>query len=352
MKIISTMALALLSSTIYLPGTVQASPKPSIQVAQQRVFASDIESFTVYPVQRLDPGTELFFVLRGTPYSRATLTIPNAVQNLPMREVRPGVYEASYIIRDWDRISENTAVRATLQTGDRISSARLQQPLVADYGYGRDDYGYSDRRFQSLSINRFTAEPVQRLDPGTTLNFTLIGTPNATATFSIEGVAYNIPMREESNGVYRGEYTIRRQDYFPRSDATVTASLQSGNQVIRSRLDGDLFAGYDDGFNTAELPLEIITPQENARVSGRVEVQGRSAPNATVNVNVQATSSLAGLFGFERNLLERTIRADEQGNFSFAFNPTISIPGTRYEVNLSATRGDRTNEETLVLFQE
>ncbi|MFB2981821.1 hypothetical protein [Microseira sp. BLCC-F43] len=342
MKIISTIALALLSSTIYLPEIAQAGPKPSIQVAQLRVFAPEIDSFTLYPVQRLDPGTELFFVLRGTPYARATLTIPNAVQNLPMREVRPGVYEASYIIRDWDRISENTAVRATLQRGDRISSTRLQQPLVA---------GYSDRRFQSLYINRFTAQPVQQLNPGTTLNFTLIGTPNATATFSIEGVAYNIPMREVSNGVYRGGYTIRRQDYFPRSAGTVTASLQSGNQVIRSRLDRDLFAGYDDGFNTAELPLEIITPQENARVSGRVEVQGRSAPNATVNVNVQATSSLAGLFGFQRNILERTIRSDEQGNFSFAFNPAISIPGTRYEVNLSATRGDQTSEQTLVLFQ-
>ncbi|MBE9185702.1 hypothetical protein IQ270_13590 [Microcoleus sp. LEGE 07076] len=338
----TTIALALLSSIIYLPEIARASPKPPIQIAQQRVFGSEIESFTSYPVQRLEPGTELFFVLRGAPYSRATLTIPNAVQNLPMREVQPGVYEASYVIRNGDRISENTAVRANLQQGDRISSTRLQQPLVA---------ANSDRRFQSLSVDRFSAQPVQQLEPGTTLNFKLLGTPNSTATFSIEGVAYNIPMREESNGLYTGEYTIRRQDYFPPEGAMVTASLQSGNQVIRSRLDRELIASDNGSSNTAEIPLEILTPKENARVSGTVEVEGRSAPNATVNVKVQATSSVAGLFGFERNILERTIKADEQGKFSFAFKPSISLPGTRYDVNLSASRGDRTSEETLVLFQ-
>lgn len=338
----TAIGLVLLGSTIYLPEIAQASPKPSIQVAQRRVVGSEIDSFTAYPVQRLDPGTELFFVLRGAPYSRATLTIPNAVQNLPMREVQPGVYEASYMIREGDRISENTVVRANLQQGDRISSTRLQQPLVA---------GYNDRDFQSLSINRFTARSVQQLAPGTTLNFKLLGTPNATANFSIEGVANNIPMREESNGVYTGEYTIRSQDYFPPAGAAVTASLQSGNQVIRSRLDRELIAGDEGSSNTAEIPLEIITPKENARVSGTVEVEGRSAPNATVNVNVEATSSVAGLFGFERKILERTIRADEQGKFSFAFKPSISLPGTRYEVNLSSSRGDRTSEETLVLFQ-
>lgn len=338
----TAIGLALLSSVIYLPGIARANPKPSIQVAQQRELGSDIDSFTLYPVQRLDPGTELFFVLRGTPYSRATLTIPNAVQNLPMREVQPGVYEASYMIRQGDRISENTAVRANLQQGNRITSTRLQQPLLA---------GNSDRRFPSLSINRFTARSVQQLDPGTTLNFKLLGTPNATATFSIEGVAYNIPMREESNGLYIGEYTIRRQDYFPPAGAMVTASLESGNQVIRSRLDRELIASDNGSSNTAELPLEIITPKENARVSGTVEVEGRSAPNATVNVKVQATSSVGGLFGFERNILERTVKADEQGLFSFAFRPNISLPGTKYEVNLSASRGDRTSEETLVLFQ-
>ena len=339
----TTIALTLLSATICFPEIARASPKGSIQVAQQRVLSSDIDSFTAYPVQRLESGTELYFVLRGTPYSRATLTIPNAVQNLPMREVQPGVYEVSYMIREGDRISENTVVRANLQQGDRISSARLQQPLVNSY---------SDRRFQSLSINRFSAPPVKQLDPGTRLNFTLTGTPNATATFSIEGVAYNIPMREGSNGVYTGGYTIRRQDYLPPEGAKVTASLQSGNQVIRSRLDRDLVAGDDSSVKTAEIPLQIITPEENARVSGTVKVEGRSAPNATVNVEVQANSSVAGLFGFKRNILDRTIKADDQGNFSFAFNPTIALPGTRYEVNLSSNSGDRTSEQTLVLFQK
>lgn len=63
---------------------------------------------------------------------------------------------------------------------------------------------------------------------------------------------------------------------------------------------------------------------------------GAAFPNTTLDVNVEASTSLAGLIGFNRNVFNRRITTDSQGSFNFAFNPTLSVPGTRYEVSLNA----------------
>lgn len=356
-KSFSTIAAALLSSAAFLPQVAQASPENSVLLAQQ-YNTPQIDSFTVDRVNRLTPGSKLTFTLEGTPNSRATLTIGNVARNITMQEIEPGVYQGRYTIRSADRFSENTIVRANLQRGDRISSARLQQPLVT--GYANNDYPTNDRTNQSLSVENFSVQPVDRLEPGTQLDFTLNGTPNARATFSIDGIAYNQPMREVSPGTYRGEYVIRRQDNISNSGIRATARLQSRGEVVSANLDRNLVAsnGYDrynDGYNysNSQLPLEIITPEYNSRISGRtVEVRGRSAPNTTVNVNVRAANSLGGFVGLQRDIFSRSIQTDNSGYFSFNFEPSIVIPGTRYEVNLNASNGNRTNEETLVLFQQ
>lgn len=350
-KLFSNMiAIATLGVVLGSPTFAQAQLKPASLLAQQRYDAPQIDSFRVNPVSQLSPGTELVFTLQGTPNSQAMLTIGNTVRNLPMREVEPGYYEGRYTIRSRDQLTENTFVRANLQRNNQVSSVRLQQPLTTAATDGN-----GSNTAQSPVIDRFTVQPVQQLAPGTELNFTLIGTPNSKAMFSIDGVTFNQPMRETSSGTYQGQYVLRRQDYFPSSGTTVTASLQAGNQVVRARLDQSLVANNGSNTNTStstsQLPLEVLSPQNNSQVSGAVEVQGRSAPNATVNVSVQAKTSLVGLVGFDRNILNRTIEADAQGNFSFSFNPVIPVPGTQYQVSLNATKGNQTNEEKLVLIQ-
>lgn len=348
----TTIALAFLSALIGSPAVAQTESRV---VAQQNVSALQIDSFTANSVNQLTPGTELTFTLQGTPNSRASLTIGNTARNLPMREIEPGVYEGRYVIRTVDSLTADTVVRANLQRGDQITSARLSQPLVATTGTTPVQNSQSGNQSTSaLAIDRFTAQPVQQLEPGTTLNFTLTGTPNAKATYSIEGVTYNQPMQEVSSGNYQGQYVIRRQDDFANANNNrVIASLQSGNQVVRAQLEQNLFANSSTtNPNPTQLPLEVLSPENNSRVRGTVEVRGRSLPNTTVAVNVQASTSLAGIVGLDRNILNRTVSTDAQGNFSFSFRPTLTVPGTRYEVSLSASNGNQKNEETLVLIQQ
>jgi len=79
------------------------------------------------------------------------------------------------------------------------------------------------------------------------------------------------------------------------------------------------------------MPLTILSPAPNTRIKGSVEVTGHSAPQTTINVKVKANNSFAGVVGINRDVFDRDIQTDAQGNFKFDFQSTIGIPGTRCE---------------------
>jgi hypothetical protein len=86
-----------------------------------------------------------------------------------------------------------------------------------------------------LAINRFVAQPVDKLDPGTELKFVAEGTPGAKASFTIENVAANIPMRETAPGRYEGSYTLRRLDKIS-GGVPIAATLEANGQWVRTNL--------------------------------------------------------------------------------------------------------------------
>src|SRR5215510_13171938 len=107
-------------------------------------------------------------------------------------------------------------------------------------------------------IYRFTMEP-NRIEPGRELVFTLEGTPNDNASFSIRNVARDIPMTEVQRGVYEGRYTVRQQDRF--SANNVMASLQANGQVERTQLAAQMGTGSaPTGYpRQAGFPLEVTS---------------------------------------------------------------------------------------------
>ena len=62
----------------------------------------------------------------------------------------------------------------------------------------------ADRGATTVEVTSFTTDAAKPLRAGDTLTATLAGTPGGKATFSIPGVAEDIPMRETSPGVYDG----------------------------------------------------------------------------------------------------------------------------------------------------
>lgn len=400
----------------------------------------ELRSMQVATDDGLKPGARLDFTVEGTPRGQVSLTLRGAPRNIVLKETSRGVYTGSYTLRRQDRITESSAVRATLKVRNRNVAANYSLPAgIAG--------NVATAPGTVLKIDRFSVAPVDKLEPGAELRFTLNGMPGGTAEFDIPGVVSKVPMREVSPGVYEGAYTIRRLDNLAPSKPAV-ATLRGGNRAVTATLAQSLMADakppvirnlsprdgesvargaatsvsgtFDDaggvGVDTKSVKLMLagrdvtaatqITPQfftyradlpagrypvdvsardlagnavrqswsfdvaasaapatvllqvtshaNNAPVQGSpVLVRGRTAPGAVVDVKVAAVGTLAGLFGMNQDLLTQRVQADGNGNFSFSFTPQLPLPGTRYEISMTAGKDGMTATETkLVLFQK
>ena len=413
--------------------------------AKKSYAPPEIENFSVTP-EYLFPGAELYFTVEGTPRAKASVHISGINRTIPLKEVAEGVYEGSYIIKRTDRAVASSTLRATLKSRGQSSSDTIRLPW---HNAVATPAVVPAPVVQGMpAITAFGVVPVNKIEPGADLKFTMSGTPGGTASFIIDGVSREVPMREVKSGQYEGSYTIRRTDNFPAA-INITGTLEANGRTVRAVFNQSLLsdaklpmiknlsphngetvaagglttvsATFDDSgglgidprtvrvilagrditqnatispqffsyrsdlipgqypvevtardlagntvrqswkFTVAlqaaaatSLPLQVISHANNAEISGGTEIRGRTAPDASVQVQVQVQgiASLAGLFGITQPILNQTVKADANGNFSFSFQPQIPLPGTRYEITLRATKGDLNKDMKLVLVQK
>ena len=90
-----------------------------------------IDRFELDPPARLTSGEQLLFTLRGTPGGNASLRIAGVRGAVYLEELRAGIYEGVYVIKERDRIAVDATVTATLRVGESDASAILGRSLVA-----------------------------------------------------------------------------------------------------------------------------------------------------------------------------------------------------------------------------
>ena len=90
-----------------------------------------IASFTVAPISRIEPGSELLFTLAGTPGGKASVRINGMQGKVFLDETTAGNYQGSYTIKSRDRIAPDSRVTANLRAGNREADGVLQGSLVA-----------------------------------------------------------------------------------------------------------------------------------------------------------------------------------------------------------------------------
>jgi len=91
-----------------------------------------ITRFDVQPSPELGRGNDLAFTLYGTPGGKAEIAIDGARGKFFLDEVKSGEYTGVYTIKRRDRIASNSAVKADLRVGDRITSATLGKALMSN----------------------------------------------------------------------------------------------------------------------------------------------------------------------------------------------------------------------------
>ena len=315
-----------------------ANPPVAAPMPVPPVAVLKIERFTVAAIDKIEPGAELRFSLNGPPGGSAEFDIPGVVDHVPMREVRPGVYEGAYTLRRLDNLTPSRPIVATLRMGDRSVKASLTQPLTADAKppvirnmSPRDGEAIVDRTAISVSGTFDDAGGVG-VDPKSVR--ILLSGRNVTAESDITAqfFTYRAIMQP-------GRYTV-----------DVSARDLAGNAVRKTW-------GFDVvipvGAAPVTVPLQVTSHANNAIIEGRTTlVRGRTAPGAVVDIKVNAVAPVAGLFGVTQDVLTQKVQADANGDFSFSIAPQLPLPGTRYEVTMVSHKENLTAESRLVLFQK
>jgi hypothetical protein len=426
---------------------------PVAAIAQSA--SPELRSLEITSDGDLRPGSRLTFRVTGTPRGQTVLRIRGLRDPMSLREVGRGVYVGRYTIKRGDRLGDETEVRGLLRLGNRTAAASyslaeamgsapaasappmvVQPPLVA---------------LPPARIERFAMAPIDRVEPGAELRFSLEGMAGAQVMVDLPGVANDVALREVRPGQYEGAYTIRRSDNLNMS-RPIVATLRAGERVATANLalapvppapppsvdnrppllvnlaprEGEVVpsgppiqisANFDDrggggvdpssvrislsgrnvtpdaqvnpnsfsyrtslppgrytvdvtardragnavrrewSFDVAavipvNIPLQILSHGNNAQVDGSsTQVEGRTAPFATLNVKVEAVAPVGGVVNVSQHVYSDSVQADGAGRFSFSFAPRFIIPGTRYDVVIVASKANATNELRLALFQ-
>jgi len=91
-------------------------------------------------------------------------------------------------------------------------------------------------------VDGFDVEEVPALGEGTSLHFTLYGTPGGAARLHIDGAARPLVLAETTPGVYEGRYLIGSDDRVA-PDSHVDAELRLAGEVVSASLEEPLVLG-------------------------------------------------------------------------------------------------------------
>jgi len=294
----------------------------------------------VTPVDKLEPGAELRFALNGMPGGTAEFDIPGVVSKVPMREVSPGVYEGAYTIRRLDNLAPSRPAVATLRAGNRAVTSTLAQSLIV-----------AAKPPVIRNMSPRDGESVVRSAENTSVS----GTFDDAGGVGVDPKSVRVMLAGRdvtaASHITPQFFTFRANLPAGRYPVEVSARDLAGN-TVRQTWTFDITAAANVAPST--VLLQVTSHANNAVVQGSpVVVRGRTAPGAGVDVKVSAVGTLAGLFGLNQDLLTQRVQADGSGAFSFSFTPQLPLPGTRYEISMTAGKDGMTASETkLVLFQK
>ena len=344
----SNIAALLTLSTLAIPTPLRAqritSPSPAINA--EDVEPSSAISVTFQPDNgtTIRPDTVKVFLDDTDVTSQAVIT-GDFLSYRPATDLSPGEH--------------TVRLEFTNSAGDDRQaewSFSVGTPIVAD--------------IESVSHNGAN-EP---LAAGQNLLVSVNGTPGSrVSVFLVRdgSTVKSLATEEVSQGVYVASLPVTDADLT--DEGIVVARLEKDSQIRFATADQPLTLVAETAATAEEVELESagevatgeVTPdalqptvtshQDGDSVSGSsFELVGTTAPNASVKIVGTAENSLGGLISTQRSLVERTVQADEEGNFSLRVSSGLAtISGSVYTIELTASAGGVTSATTTIeLVQE
>ncbi len=312
------------------------SDRPPVAVLPP-ASALRIERFALAPFDRIEPGAELRFALDGVPGASVVVDLPGVANDLTLRETRPGHYEGAYTVRRADAIDVARPIVATLRMGERAVTASIVITGAAPLADNR-----------TPTNTNLLPRPDEVVSGGANVQIAGSFDDRGGSGVDPSSVRIGLSGRNITPEARIDANSFRFQGNLPpgRYTVDVTARDRAGNTLRKD------WSFEVAGVVPVNLPLQVINHSNNGTVQGgSTVIQGRTAPFATVAVSVEASAPIGGAAIGKQQVLSETVQADSSGRFSFTFSPRYPIPGTRYEIDMSASKANVKSDAKLVLFQ-
>ena len=204
----------------------------------------------------------------------------------------------------------------TLKPADALASGpHTVSVSIADAAGNVQTASWSFKVSTGNIVRSFTTnEPAgQTVGAGSTIVFTLNAQPGGKATATVGGLQKDIPLTENSPGVYVGEYTVKAGD--STADAPVSARFVARDgTVVTSNLASSLTV------SSGPPPApRILDPQDSAYINADapLTVKGKAAPGSTVRVTVSYESkALGGILPVRGESATKDVVADKDGDWT------------------------------------
>ena len=300
-------------------------PPPAVGLAPR------IDRFVIAPVSQLSPGTELVATLEGIAGAQASFDIGGVANDVPMRELRPGIYEGRYTVRRQDKMTAASSVVATLRSGSQSVRANLSRPLLADN--------------TPPTVVNLTPRENERVAVGTVYVSGNLEDARGTGV-DPQSVRLTLNGRDVTRDTQITAQSFSYRNQLPAGayTALLTAQDSAGNSVRREWR-------FDVGAAAHPLAIELSSPSgDTIPGNAPVTIRGQTAPGATVHARVTGLLQVVGPVGLEQEVLNQQVVADQAGNFQLQFQPT-GLPGSRYDLVLVASKDGRSEETRVRLSQ-
>lgn len=200
-------------------------------------------------------------------------------------------------------------------------------------------------------IKSFTHSDLTNLQPGDVISVTMQAEAGGTASFSITRDGEKLrtqQMQEVTPGVYKGEYTIRRDDNL--AGASIVGSLTTkAGETYTTQAQGQI--GGVAGPLTAPV---IQTPAQGAAVTSPLTISGTAPPNTEVRLRVEYVTTVLGALQLNGVVTEQLVTVGSNGRFtSEPINLGTLVSGKNTQYTLTATVIGASGEEsqpTVVTF--
>ena len=255
----SALPALLLSALVGISALVFTEPA----AAQSSNAAPKISEFYVDSEDQLRVGSTLDFTLEGSSRGVASVRVSGIEARIPLKEVELGVYEGRYTVKAGDRISSTTTARATLKRRNRSTSLLLGESLGVTVNAVLPPTPVQPG---VLAIESLTLTPIDKIEAGADLDFTMVASPGGQASVNIEGVTNPVILREIRSGTYTGSYTVRRSDRIA-NNARVTGTLLASGRTLRIPLNQSLVASVKRPVIGNLLPVDGARLASGASVS-------------------------------------------------------------------------------------